>query len=507
MPTIPLMGPIPTPQGGIHPEGSRGSGAPESLRASSTAGDHHSQGIDRGDRGHSSDSAGEESALGGFQEAIQAAVVEHGGDHFHGPKGGSKGQDHSASENARRAGRDGAHHARLTGGSGGVTANNEGGSSVQGPRGGNTSTTAQGLPIPASIAPGSPPPHEVGQLSPEFFGGAWRGEQGTSTPQNVPASGAATPRGHGGGSANPASGHHAQSSTAGSMPRSLDGLLGSDDGRMPEAPRSGDAQRATRTVNEHRLGSGVPSRSQDFLPQPPTRVEGQAAATAPSSNISAVAAGTSPTEPAPTRGQPMAAQTSSGDAPPPSSPSSSLAAGVMTLDAPTSPSSGGSAAPSGEPPSPAASSTRVIDTMHALAGRRGGTVRLRLDPPELGHLTVTMKMNGGTVQVRLEASSGAAATLLEKGLATLRASLQSQGLTVDRLIVTGPLETTNTEAARQDAQERSDDQSGEGGGGSDGQDEPRHHASTHEQISSGAFGTAIASADEAIAHETSRMTP
>ena len=60
---------------------------------------------------------------------------------------------------------------------------------------------------------------------------------------------------------------------------------------------------------------------------------------------------------------------------------------------------------------------------------------MRLDPPELGALRVQMTIARGVVSAEFQPASQQAQALLEKGMATLRTALESQGLTVDRLSV------------------------------------------------------------------------
>jgi len=83
-------------------------------------------------------------------------------------------------------------------------------------------------------------------------------------------------------------------------------------------------------------------------------------------------------------------------------------------------------------------STFTSQTMRgltALMNQRGGTMTMRLDPPELGALRVQMTIAHGTVSADFQASTPAAQALLDQHLPTLRNSLESQGLTVERMTV------------------------------------------------------------------------
>lgn len=65
----------------------------------------------------------------------------------------------------------------------------------------------------------------------------------------------------------------------------------------------------------------------------------------------------------------------------------------------------------------------------------GGTMHIRLDPPELGPLAVTVRLRGGVMEASFETQSDEAARLLSHSLGTLKSSLESQGVNVERLHV------------------------------------------------------------------------
>lgn len=68
----------------------------------------------------------------------------------------------------------------------------------------------------------------------------------------------------------------------------------------------------------------------------------------------------------------------------------------------------------------------------------GGTVTLRLNPPELGALRIAVRMDGPTLSATFEASSAAVSSLLEGQMHMLRSALERVGLGVDQLNVQGP---------------------------------------------------------------------
>jgi flagellar hook-length control protein FliK len=65
----------------------------------------------------------------------------------------------------------------------------------------------------------------------------------------------------------------------------------------------------------------------------------------------------------------------------------------------------------------------------------GGTMHIRLDPPELGPLAVTVRLRNGVMEASFETSSDEAAKLLSHSLGSLKTSLESQGVNVERLHV------------------------------------------------------------------------
>jgi flagellar hook-length control protein FliK len=65
----------------------------------------------------------------------------------------------------------------------------------------------------------------------------------------------------------------------------------------------------------------------------------------------------------------------------------------------------------------------------------GGTMHLRLDPPELGPLAVTVRLHNGVMQASFETANDEAAKLLSHSLGALKTSLESQGVNVERLHV------------------------------------------------------------------------
>jgi flagellar hook-length control protein FliK len=87
---------------------------------------------------------------------------------------------------------------------------------------------------------------------------------------------------------------------------------------------------------------------------------------------------------------------------------------------------------------------RFADTNHPqiVTGMRGqllpdgGTMHIRLDPPELGALQVSVHMENGVMTASFQTSNDEATKLLSHSLAQLKHVLESQGVSVDKLHVT-----------------------------------------------------------------------
>ena len=86
----------------------------------------------------------------------------------------------------------------------------------------------------------------------------------------------------------------------------------------------------------------------------------------------------------------------------------------------------------------------------------GGTMRLRLDPPELGTLQVSLHMRNGVVTAAFETANNDAARMLSHTLGDLRATLESHGITVDKLHVQQSPRDEGGASSRRDDSERPD---------------------------------------------------
>ena len=83
----------------------------------------------------------------------------------------------------------------------------------------------------------------------------------------------------------------------------------------------------------------------------------------------------------------------------------------------------------------------------------GGTMQIRLDPPELGAMHVTVTMDGGVLSASFQTSSDQATRLLSHTLGQLKSALESQGVSVEHLQVqqsAKPRESANSGGNRED---------------------------------------------------------
>ena len=110
----------------------------------------------------------------------------------------------------------------------------------------------------------------------------------------------------------------------------------------------------------------------------------------------------------------------------------------------------------------------------ALASQRGGSLAIRLDPPSLGEIAVRMNVIDGTVRADITAASSAARAMMEKGIDALRFSLESRGLTVERLSIHGPTTSAESHSARSDTQQNQSNN--QGGAREEGMSDSRRDA-------------------------------
>jgi flagellar hook-length control protein FliK len=84
---------------------------------------------------------------------------------------------------------------------------------------------------------------------------------------------------------------------------------------------------------------------------------------------------------------------------------------------------------------------QIITGIQSQITTKGGSMRILLDPPELGAMQVKVEIRGEMVSATFQTSNDQAAMLLTHGLGQLKSALERQGLSVDRLQV----QTTKSE--------------------------------------------------------------
>jgi flagellar hook-length control protein FliK len=100
--------------------------------------------------------------------------------------------------------------------------------------------------------------------------------------------------------------------------------------------------------------------------------------------------------------------------------------------------------PPAAPPAPAprpeaqfadANHPTIISSIRGQLLPGGGSMHIRLDPPELGAMQVTVQMHNGVMTASFETSSDEATRVLSHSLNQLKTALESQGVQVDKLQV------------------------------------------------------------------------
>ena len=100
----------------------------------------------------------------------------------------------------------------------------------------------------------------------------------------------------------------------------------------------------------------------------------------------------------------------------------------------------------------------------------GGTMQIRLDPPDLGQLQLSVTVRAGAITALFQTSSDEATRLLSHTLSQLKAALEGHGVTVEKLQVQ---QARRDEAAQH---ERPDDEGRQGGGEHPGQRDQQRRA-------------------------------
>ena len=104
----------------------------------------------------------------------------------------------------------------------------------------------------------------------------------------------------------------------------------------------------------------------------------------------------------------------------------------------------------------AANHENIVKGMQAEVVPGGGTMRLRLDPPQLGALQVIVHVRDGMVTAAFETSNDEATRLLGHSLNQLKTVLESHGVAVDKLQVQQAPRDERAGTAQDDPSRRQD---------------------------------------------------
>ena len=104
---------------------------------------------------------------------------------------------------------------------------------------------------------------------------------------------------------------------------------------------------------------------------------------------------------------------------------------------------------------------KLIEAIHGHLLPQGGTMTLRLDPPELGAMNVRVEVRDGVINASFEASNDQTAKLLSHSLGDLKTALEAQGVSVEKLHVsqTPPNHSSSQNPSRRDSDRSTQDRS------------------------------------------------
>ncbi len=95
----------------------------------------------------------------------------------------------------------------------------------------------------------------------------------------------------------------------------------------------------------------------------------------------------------------------------------------------------------------------IVTGIHGKLLPNGGTMTLRLDPPELGALQVSVHMRDGVMTAAFETSNDQATRLVSHSLSQLKSALESAGMSVEKLHVQqSPRQESGDSSDRQSSQ-------------------------------------------------------
>jgi flagellar hook-length control protein FliK len=84
---------------------------------------------------------------------------------------------------------------------------------------------------------------------------------------------------------------------------------------------------------------------------------------------------------------------------------------------------------------------------------RGGTMQIRLDPPELGAVNVILSIKDGVATASFQTSNEQATQLLSHSLSQLKTAMESTGVTVDKLQVQQAPKSQDSHSSKEEGQQ------------------------------------------------------
>jgi flagellar hook-length control protein FliK len=135
------------------------------------------------------------------------------------------------------------------------------------------------------------------------------------------------------------------------------------------------------------------------------------------------------------------------------------------------------AAPAQDSPAPDAQNTfdQVVLGLRGKFDPRAGKAEIRLDPPNLGSVKVSVTLDNGTLTAEFQSSSELVRGLLKDNMEKLKSVLETRGVAVDRLAVEAPRDAVTSAPAGQQQNAFGDaSHDGRSAGQHDGRQDPRH---------------------------------
>ena len=99
---------------------------------------------------------------------------------------------------------------------------------------------------------------------------------------------------------------------------------------------------------------------------------------------------------------------------------------------------------------------KLVRNIRMNLGTHRSTARIRLHPPELGHVRVELKMVDARVEIRVHAQNPAARELISERLEILRTALQNHSLITERLELVDQRTDRQTSTATDDGRSQDD---------------------------------------------------